>query len=85
VNKPLGSGSLIRRLRGTPLPGFAGELGCASRAQLCLKFILANPAVTCVIPATGVAAHMAENVQARHGPHPDTAMRARLARVHDRF
>jgi diketogulonate reductase-like aldo/keto reductase len=83
VNKPLGSGGLVRRLRGKPLPGFAAELGCTSWAQLCLKFILAHPAVTCVIPATSVAAHMAENAAAGQGPLPDAAQRARLAAVAD--
>jgi diketogulonate reductase-like aldo/keto reductase len=78
VNKPLGSGSLLRRLRGKPLPGFAAELGCTTWAQLCLKFILANPAVTCIIPATSVPEHMAENAKAGQGPLPDAALCARI-------
>ncbi len=49
------------------LPDWAGEIGCTSWAQLLLKFVLANPAVTCVIPGTGKPEHMRDNVQAGVG------------------
>ena len=44
-----------------------------------LKFVLAHPAVTCVIPGTGRAAHMRDNVQAGVGALPDAALRERMA------
>jgi len=47
------TGDLLRRVRGRPLPDWAGEFDCTSWAQLFLKYVLAEPAVTCVIPATG--------------------------------
>ena len=78
VNSPLGSGGLIGRLSRRPLPPWAAEIGCVSWAQILLKFILANPAVTCVIPGTSKPEHMADNVAAGLGVYPDAAMRARM-------
>ena len=43
---------MFRRVRGRTLPDWAAEFDCASWAQLFLKYIIADPAVTCVIPAT---------------------------------
>src|SRR5215470_7976480 len=61
VNVPFGGGGLLRRLRNRPLPDWAAEIDCTSWAQILLKFVLAHPAVTCVIPGTGNPAHMADN------------------------
>lgn len=78
VNQPFGGGGLLRRLSSRKLPDWAGEIGSASWAQILLKFVLANPAVTCVIPGTGKPEHMADNVQAGFGVYPDTAMLRRM-------
>jgi len=80
VNQPFGGGGLLRRLLPRPLPGWAGEIGCTSWAQLLLKFVLAEPAVTCVIPGTGKPEHMRDNVQAGVGPYPDRSLRERMVR-----
>jgi len=79
VNRPFGGGGLLGRLRKRPLPGWAAELGCNSWAQALLKFVLGHPAVTCVIPGTGKAAHMLDNAAAGTGKLPDLAMRERMA------
>ena len=79
VNRPFRQGELTEAARRHPLPAWAGEIGARSWAQLILKFILSHPAVTCVIPATSVAAHAAENVDAARGALPDAAMRRRIA------
>ena len=71
VNRPLGGGGLLRRLLGRPLPDWAAEIGCTSWSQLLLKFALGHPAVTCVIPGSGSAPHMAQNVVAGSGVLPD--------------
>jgi aryl-alcohol dehydrogenase-like predicted oxidoreductase len=71
VNMPFGGGGLLRRLRAEPLPGWAAEIGCASWAQLLLKFVLSHPAVTCTIPGTSRAEHMADNAAAATGGFPD--------------
>lgn len=74
VNQPFGGGGLLRRLLSRKLPDWAGEIGATSWAQLLLKFVLANPAVTCVIPGTGKPEHMADNLQAGFGVYPDAAL-----------
>ena len=81
VNRPLGGGGLIRRLTQQPLPGWAGEQGYGSWAELLLKFILARPEVTCVIPGTGDPAHMREFVRAGKGEPLDVTSLARLRDV----
>ena len=79
VNRPLAQGALLSHARARRLPPWAADIGCASWAQLCLKWILAHPAVTCVIPATRRPAHLEDNMGAGVGHLPDTAMRSRIA------
>jgi diketogulonate reductase-like aldo/keto reductase len=81
VNQPFGGGGLLRKLLSRKLPEWAGEIGCASWAQILLKFVLANPAVTCVIPGTGKPEHMKDNVQAGFGVYPDAAMLKKMAAI----
>jgi diketogulonate reductase-like aldo/keto reductase len=71
INRPFGGGGLLRRLRDRPLPGWAAEIGAATWAQLLLKFVLSQPAVTCAIPGTGRPEHMADNARGGVGPIPD--------------
>lgn len=78
VNQPFGGGGLLRRLSPRPLPAWAGEIGCTSWAQLLLKFVLAHPAVTCVVPGTSKPDHLRDNVRAGSGPLPDAAQLRRL-------
>ena len=73
VNRPFGGGGLMRRLGNTPLPAWAAEIGCTSWAQLLLKFVLSDPAVTCAIPGTGRRAHMEDDVRAGLGEVPPRA------------
>jgi aryl-alcohol dehydrogenase-like predicted oxidoreductase len=73
VNLPFGGGGLLRRLRDKPLPGWAAEIGCTSWAQVLIKFVLSHPAVTCTVPGTSRAEHMADNAAAGIGPFPDAA------------
>jgi diketogulonate reductase-like aldo/keto reductase len=79
ANRPFAEGGLFQRVRGQTLPPWAAELDCESWAQLFLKWILAHPAVTCVIPATSRPQHLADNMKAGTGPLPDAAMRERMA------
>ncbi|HEX5686628.1 MAG TPA: aldo/keto reductase [Ideonella sp.] len=78
VNRPFQQGALTQRLTRHALPPWTAEAGAASWAQLVLKFILAHPAVTCVIPATTQVAHVRENLAAARGPLPDAALRRRI-------
>jgi diketogulonate reductase-like aldo/keto reductase len=83
INRPFAEGALFRRVRGKPLPGWAGEAGAASWAQFFLKWIVAHPAVTCTIPGTGKPEHMIDNLAAGTGVLPDAAMRGRMAAYFD--
>jgi diketogulonate reductase-like aldo/keto reductase len=78
VNQPFGGGGLLAGLRDKPLPVWASAIGCESWAQMLLKFVLAHPAVTCVIPGTGRPEHMRDNVRAGFGAYPDDTMRKRI-------
>jgi diketogulonate reductase-like aldo/keto reductase len=73
--------SLFDRVKGRPLPGWSSELDASSWAQFFLKYILANPAVTCVIPATRNPKHVADDMAAGRGRLPDEKMRQRMLAV----
>jgi aryl-alcohol dehydrogenase-like predicted oxidoreductase len=79
VNRPFVKGALFRHVKGRALPGWAGELGCESWAQLFLKFVISHPAVTCVIPATAKPRHLIDNMRAGTGRLPSAPERARMA------
>jgi diketogulonate reductase-like aldo/keto reductase len=79
VNRPFLDGALFREVRGRALPPWAAELGCESWAQFFLKWILAHPAVTCVIPGTSRPEHVADNMKAGVGILPDSATRERMS------
>jgi len=71
VNRPLGVGKLVHSLQRKPMPAWAPAMGCTGWAQILLKFVLAHPAVTCVIPGTGQPEHMKEDCLAGTGPFLD--------------
>ena len=78
VNRPFENGALFAAVRGHPVPPWAVEAGMPSWGQFFLKYILAHPAVTCVIPATRNPGHMLDNLQAGTGPLPDERLRQRM-------
>ena len=81
VNRPFAEGALFRRVRGRELPDWASELDCASWGQFFLKYILAAPQVTCVIPGTGDPEHVVDNLGAGVGRLPDARLKARMVRA----
>ena len=78
INRPFAEGAMFRRVKGKPLPAFAAEVECTSWAQLFLKWIVSHPAVTCAIPGTRNALHVADNLGAAQGRLPDAALRKRI-------
>jgi len=79
ANRPFAGGELFRQLRSRPLPAWAGEIDCASWAQLMLKFVVSHPAMTCAIPASAKPEHTRDNMAAGLGRMPDAAARERIA------
>jgi len=78
INRPFMNGSYFKRLADRPLPLWASEFGCSSWAQFSLKYILANPAPTCILTETSNPRHMTENAQAGYGPVPTEAHRQQM-------
>jgi diketogulonate reductase-like aldo/keto reductase len=78
INRPFINGAYFDRVRGHDLPGWAAEFNCQSWAQFSLKFILAHPAVTCVLTETANLRHAEDNLGAGFGRLPDEGMRQRI-------
>jgi diketogulonate reductase-like aldo/keto reductase len=81
VNRPFGGGDLFSRTRSKPLPDWAAEFDCHSWAQFFLKWIVANSAVTCAIPATDKPSHLEDNMRAEIGRLPDAKTRRRMVEL----
>jgi diketogulonate reductase-like aldo/keto reductase len=77
VNRPFEDGGMFRRVRGRALPEWAGEFDCASWAQLFLKYIIAEPAVT------GNPKHMEDDLKAGIGRLPDAKQRQQIRQMWD--
>lgn len=87
VNVPFGGrrGSVFGTLADKQLPPWAAEFDCTSWAQFCLKYLISHPAVTCPIPGTTDAGHLADNLGAARGRLPDAATRKRMEELFDSF
>jgi diketogulonate reductase-like aldo/keto reductase len=64
VNRPFEGGAMFTK---KPLPAWAADFGCRSWAEIFLRWIVAHPEVTCVIPATHDPIHMSEDLRAGEG------------------
>jgi aryl-alcohol dehydrogenase-like predicted oxidoreductase len=84
INRPFAGGDLFSRVRRLPLPPWAAEIGATSWAQVLLKYVLSNPAVTCAIPGTRNPRHVLDNLGAATGVLPDAAQRRRIAEAVER-
>ncbi|MEV0900571.1 aldo/keto reductase [Actinoplanes sp. NPDC049802] len=63
---------------GRPVPRWAAAFGALTWRVFCLKYVLADPAVTVVLPPAGSVAQVRENMAALRGPLPDAEQRARM-------
>jgi len=75
---PFGRNRLFRAVRGKSVPEWAQPFAGTSWAVFFLKYLIANPAVTAVIPGTSNPAHMADNLGAGRGRLPDAAERRKM-------
>lgn len=78
INRPFETADLFRAIGNAPLPPFAADWGINTWAAFFLKYIISNPHVTCVIPATSKPGHLKENVAAGFDPLPDEATRKKM-------
>ena len=74
---PFGRARLFRAVKGVAIPDWARGFA-DSWAQFFLKYLLADPRVTAVIPGTADAAHMTDNLGAMRGPLPDSDQRRQM-------
>jgi aryl-alcohol dehydrogenase-like predicted oxidoreductase len=74
---PYGNGRLFRAVHGKELPDWA-RVFANSWGQFFLKYLLADPRVTAVIPGTADPTHMTDNAGAMRGPLPDAEQRRRM-------
>lgn len=81
VMEPLGRGELARRAPPARDLAPLAEFGVTTWAQALLKWILSDPRVHCVIPATRHPQRAAENAAAGDGPWFDAETRAYVARL----
>lgn len=78
INRPFEAGRLFSQVKSKELPIWASDFDCRSWGQFFLKFILAHPAVTCVIPGTSKLKHIKDNLNAGRGRLPNKAQRQRM-------
>jgi aryl-alcohol dehydrogenase-like predicted oxidoreductase len=81
VMRPLGEGKLLRRTVTTEQLEPLRPYGVTTWAQALLKWILSDPRVSCVIPATSRPERMRENAAAGDPPWLDDEMRAYVERL----
>jgi aryl-alcohol dehydrogenase-like predicted oxidoreductase len=78
INLPFGRTSVFTKVTGKQLPDWAKDIDATSFAQIFLKYIVSNPAVTAAIPGTATIPFLTDNMAAAHGRLPDAAMRKRI-------
>ena len=78
INRPFMNGSYFGMVAGKELPAWAADFDCETWAQFSLKYVLANPAVTCVLTETTNPEHMEENIHAAFGRLPDESAKRRM-------
>lgn len=77
-NLPFGRGRLFSAVRGRPVPEWAAEFGATTWGTFYLKYLLAHPAVNCVIPGSDKPEYMVDNLNAGRGRLPDASQRKRM-------
>ena len=78
INLPFGRTRVFQRVLDKALPDWAKEIDATSWAQIFLKYILSNAAVTAVIPGTATTQFLVDNNLAGRGRLPDAALRKRI-------
>jgi aryl-alcohol dehydrogenase-like predicted oxidoreductase len=84
-NVPFGGrrATVLQEMAAVPVPAWTKEFDATSWAQVFLKYVVSNPAVTAVIPGTTKVEHAIDNHGAARGRLPDAAMRKRIEEAYD--
>ena len=81
INRPFMRGKLFKAVARKKLPSWTYEYNVNTWSQFFLKFILANQAVTTIIPATSNPAHMIDNLIGGIGPIPKVGLQKKMVGV----
>jgi aryl-alcohol dehydrogenase-like predicted oxidoreductase len=81
INRPFMRGKLFKEVKNKALPDWSRDFNINSWAQYFLKFILANPAVTNIIPATSKPKNMIDNVMGGYSPIPEKRLQERMMEI----
>jgi aryl-alcohol dehydrogenase-like predicted oxidoreductase len=79
VNSPFGRNRVLSKVMGKPMPEWAKDFDASTWPQFCLKWIVANPAVTAAIPGVGRVDYLTDDMAAAQGRLPDEKTRAKMA------
>jgi len=74
-------GRLFRGAKGRELPAWAADFDCRTWGNFFLKYLMAEPGITNLIPATSDPKHLADNMNAGLGGLPDEPTRRKMARL----
>ena len=78
ANRPIEQGALVRGSKRRDLPPWAADYQITSWAQFFMKYLIAHPDMTCIIPATSNPGHMIDNLNAGRGDLPDEIVRRKM-------
>jgi len=78
ISRPFINGRYFGMVSGIELPDWVAEFDCDSWAQFSLKFIIAHPAVNCVLTETANPKHALDNLGAGYGRLPDAATQQKM-------
>jgi len=81
INRPFMRGKLFKSVRGKPLPSWCNDYDIGSWGQFFLKYILSNPAVTNIIPATSQPRNMLDNSLAGIGRIPNSKIKRKMLEI----
>jgi aryl-alcohol dehydrogenase-like predicted oxidoreductase len=81
ISRPFINGRYFGMVSGVELPDWVADFDCDSWAQFSLKFIIAHPAVNCVLTETANLKHAVDNLGAGYGRLPDAATQQKMRDV----
>ena len=85
INRPFVNGRYFSIVKGHELPAWAVEFDCTSWAQFSIKYVLAHPAVTCVLTETANPKHILDNLGGGIGRLPNQETRKKMRELIQSF